>query len=65
MIGDLEQENSNHDTPSSSQAWQKDAVLDESTRTLVQEHLIFLEVSKSMRRLVASGNSDTKGKGKP
>ena len=64
--GDLAQENSIK-TQRRSQAWQKDAVLDESTRRLVateedQEHLNFLEDPKSTRRLVASGNADTKGK---
>ena len=57
----------NQDAASSSQAWQKDAVLDESTRRLAateedQEHLNFPEDSKSTRRLVGSGNADTKGK---
>ena len=52
---------------SSSQAWQKNAVLDVSRRRLAatekdQEHLNFPEDSKSTRRLVASGNSDTNGK---
>ena len=59
----------NQDAASSSQAWQKDTVLDVSTRRLVateedQEHLNFPEDSKSTMRLVASGNSDTKGKDK-
>ena len=57
----------NQDAASTSQAWQKDAVLDESTRRLAateedQEHLNFPEDSKSTRRLVGSGNADTQGK---
>ena len=68
--GDLEQriwtcpkKEFTQDPASSSQAWQKDAVLDESTRRLVareedQEHLNFTEDPKNTRRLVASGNSD-------
>ena len=58
----------NQDPASSSQRWKKDAVLDVVTRKLVateedQEHLKFCDGSKNTRRLVASGNSDTKGKG--
>ena len=68
--GDLEQriwtcpkKELTQDPASSSQAWQKDAVLDESTRRLVareedQEHLKFTEDPKSTRRLIASGTSD-------
>ena len=66
--GKLDAINSNQEAASSSQARQKDAVLDVSMRRLVaseedQEHLNFPEDSKSTRRLVASGKSDTKGKG--
>ena len=47
--------------------WQKDEVLDVSTRRLVaieedQEHLNFPEDSIITRKLVASGNSETEGK---
>ena len=52
------------DAATRSQAWQKDAVLDESTERLVateedQEHLNFSEDSKSTRNFVASRNSET------
>ena len=53
----------NQDAPSSSQVWQKSAIMDESTRRLVaaekdQELLNFNENLKSTRKLVASRNSD-------
>ena len=60
----------NRDAPSRSQGWQKDAVLDVSTRRLVateeedQEHLNFPQDSESMRRLFDSGNSEIEGKDK-
>ena len=59
----------NEDAPSSSEKWQKHAVLVLSARRHVategvQEHLNFPEDSRSTRRPVASGNSDTKGKDK-
>ena len=65
----LEARKFNRGAASSSQGWQKDAVLDDSTRRLAvteedQEHLNFLEDWKSTRRLVASGNSETEGKDK-
>ena len=52
------------DAASSSQVWQKDAMLDESTRRLVaadkeQELLDFHENLKSTRKIVASGISDS------
>ena len=67
--GKLEARELNLDAASSSQVWQKDAVLDISSRRLLateegQEHLNFPEDSKSTRRLVASGNSETEGKEK-
>ena len=56
----------NQDAASSSQVWQKDAILDESARRLVaaeknQELLNVHENLKSTRKLVASGNSDSAG----
>ena len=56
----------NQDAALSSQGWQKDAVLDESTRRLVateedQKHLNYPEDSVSTRQLVASRNSETEG----
>ena len=53
----------NRDAASSSQGWQKDAVLDVGTRKFVatgedQEHVNFPE--NSMSTLVASGNSEPK-----
>ena len=56
----------NEDAASSSQVWQKDAMLDERTRRLVaaekdQVLLNFHENLKSTRKLVASGNSDSEG----
>ena len=59
----------NQDAASSSQARQKDAVLDESTRRLFateedQEDVNYPEDSVSTRKLVASGNSETEGSDK-
>ena len=56
----------NQDAASSSQAWQKDALMDESTRRLVateedQKHLNYPDDSVSTRQLVASRNSETEG----
>ena len=56
----------NQDAASSSQLWQKDAILDESTRRLAaaekhQELLNFHENLKSTRKPVASGNSNSEG----
>ena len=57
----------NQNTASSSQQWQKDAVLDVRPRKLVateedQEHLKCPEDSVSTRKLVASRNSETESK---
>ena len=59
----------NQDAASSSLVWQKDAILDESTRRLAaaeknQELLIFHGNLKSTRKLFASGNSDIDSIGK-
>ena len=67
--GKLDAEEHNQDAASSSQGWQKDAVLDEGTRKLVateedQGHLNYPEDSVSTRKLVASGNSETEGSDK-
>ena len=67
--GKLEAREFNRDTASSSQGWRKDTVFDVCTRRLVateedQEHLNFPEDSICTSRLVASGNSETAGKGK-
>ena len=56
----------NRDAASSSQGWQKDAVLDVRTWKLVateedQEHLTCPQGSVSTRNLVALGNSDIEG----
>ena len=56
----------NQDAASSSQVWQKDAILDESTRRLAaaekhQELLNFHENLKITRKPVASGNSNSEG----
>ena len=56
----------NQDAASSSQGWQKDAVLDVSTRKPVateedQEPLNYHEASVGTRKPVASGNSETEG----
>ena len=65
----LEAEEHNQDAASSSQGWQKDAVLDVGTRKPAvreedHEHLNFPEDTISTRKLVASGNSETEGKDK-
>ena len=59
----------NRDAASSSQGWQKDAVLDANTKRLVatekdQEHLIFPEDSKNTRKFVASRYSEIESKDK-
>ena len=59
----------NQDAASSSHVWQKDAILDETSRRLVtgeknQELLNFHENLKSTTKLVASGYSDSEGTGK-
>ena len=59
----------NQDGVWSSQGWQKDAMLEESTKKLVaaeknQELLNVHENLESTRNLVASGNSDIDGTGK-
>ena len=56
------------DEASSSQMWQTDAKMDESTRRLVaaekeEELLHFHQNLKSTRKLVASGNSNIDGTG--
>ena len=58
----------NQDGASSSQVWQRDTEMDESTRRLVaaekdQQLLNFHQNPKSARKLVASGNSDIDGTG--
>ena len=67
--GKLEAKKYNRDAASSSQRWQKDAVLDVGTRKLVateedQKHLNFPADSISTRKLVASGNFETEGSDK-
>ena len=64
--GKLHAKEHNQDAASSSQGWQKDAVLDVGTRKLVateedQEHLNNPVDSVSTSKLVASGNSETEG----